>query len=157
MVHSFQQAEKTKRTIVATYYLDTMNHLALYNYANVKEQEHYLNIVDYYLMIYQTSLTATTVRANWYTNKYNNEKNPRILYEMIKEDATENPMSSRAMALTWAVELYLGQITPDEILKELNEKAQSKCKTYNSFFCGHKFKKQYEFSLDLHKKEMVLN
>lgn len=155
--HSFQQAEKTKRTIVATYYLDTMNHLALYNYANPKEQDFYLNIVDYYLMIYQTSLTATNVQTNWYTDRYSNEKNPRVLYEMIKEDVTENPASSRAMALTWAVELHLGQITQEKILIEINEKSQSECKTYSSFFYGHKFKKQYEFSLELHKKEMVLN
>lgn len=147
--HSFKQGEKLKRTIAAIYYLDTMNHLALYNYANHQGQYFYLTIVHNYLLIYPTLLNAANIPTNIYIESYKQAENSKILYEIIKQYATENPTSWQAQALTLAVELYLQQITIDEILAEINEKAQAKCKTYSSLFHGHKYNEQSELSLSL--------
>lgn len=140
--NSFQEGEKIKRTAIALYYLDTMNHLSLYQFANQKHTEFDTSIFGNYFIIYKALLKAQNVQHDWYLSQYSKGINIRALYETVKEDVEQNPTSLRAFALTCAVELYLEQKTQEDILSEINEKAKEQCQRYGRFFYGERYTPQ---------------
>ena len=141
--NAFEEGEKTKRTVAATYYLDTINYLVLYGHAYEAHESFYISIVDEYTSIYK--ILMNTLKApkdrhlsdynNFYANFLNNSNYTyRKMYEIIKDDVENDPYSWRAFALTCAVELHLGHKTRANIAQEIAQRAQQKSCAWGSFF-----------------------
>jgi len=156
---SFDKAEKIKRTVAATYYLDTMNHLTLYNFADDNDLEFYKDIVQDYMIIYKTLLLASglkDVQQDPFIQKYTtSNNNERWLYEMIKEDVDNDPDSLRAAALTRAVELSLGKIDRKTLLKEINQESKKSISRFQQAFYGKRHQPQAQFRGNFSREEVV--
>ncbi len=144
---SFHQAEKIKRTVVASYYLDTLNHLALYNFIDACEQTYYQSILRHYFDIYKTLLFALNQSTDTHLKDCEQfSDKSHALFEKIKEDVAKNPQSMRAMAMTLAVEFHLNLITPDKLLEEINSKAKKESVLWKNSFYRYQFQKQSQMS-----------
>ncbi len=125
-VNGFEQAEQLKHIVTALYYLDTMNHLALYNMSEQVDESFYVAILQNYLSYYQTYLCATGVAEDAYLVRYSSEKeHPRFLYEAIKDDASMDHSSPRAFCLALAVEQQLGMKDDAAVLNAINTRVSA--------------------------------
>lgn len=149
--NSFKQAEKVKRISIANFYLDTMYHLTLYNYTHSDQEDFYVTILENYLALYQTYLAATGTSKDNFLLKYQKETNKRVLFELIKEDASYHLNTPRAKTLTLAVELYLNKINQQQALTEINQLAKENHPSYRLF--GSSFKKQNDLLFKSNKMQ----